>query len=93
MDKSTTNIKKNKLNKCLKYLALVQLAILIIVFYTLISKYYNFECSGNTLTEQQPFAKCDFAYKCECPKYSKKCNCIYYNYNEQPERIKCYNYN
>ena len=42
MDKSTTNIKKNKLNKCLKYLALVQLAILIIVFYTLLSKYYNF---------------------------------------------------
>lgn len=90
---SNSNLKKNKINKFLKISATTLTIILVIALYSLFNKYNNYANSGNTISEQQPFAKCDFAYKCECPKSSKKCNCIYYDYNKQPERIKCYNYN
>ena len=87
------NPKESKIKKTLKITAIILTLILVIALYSLFTKYNNYANSGNTISEQQPFAKCDFAYKCTCPELSKKCTCIYYNNNEQPERIKCYNYN
>lgn len=82
---------KNKINKILKATIIIQVIILFIALFSLFKKYNNYAFLGNSITDSQPYAKCSFAYKCECSKFSTKCDCIYYEYGKQPERIKCDN--
>lgn len=68
--------------------------ILVILFFSLLLslsiKIYFYENGGDNQFFWETHAKCDRSYNCVCSKYSKKCNCIYYDDERGiQEKIKC----
>lgn len=81
--------KESKKNiKFLKGTMVIQVVVLVVLLFFLLVKVVKYEFLGDFWAYGKAHAKCSTAYGCECPIIGK-CKCIYYNDNDQPERIKC----